>query len=247
MKILFLDIDGVLNSKAGWERDNPDTIKYMQKECVTLLNKIVAEIPDLKIVISSSWRHAFPMEDIITMLGDAGKVVIGKTPQVHLSGGQRGDEIQSWLDFNPGVENFVILDDDSDMKHLGWRLRKTSSDVGLTEEIANQVIADFKDKECGCAVFSARCDCYDGPPEGCCCHHKEFISNYGRVVFEKAEWERRAKDIHLELSNRIMEIMELRRERPCICCGNKSNDETRGTSYCADCDGGICTTSGHCN
>ena len=55
-------------------------------------------------------------------------------------GKKRGIEIQTWLDENPGVEKFIILDDDSDMVHLMPHLLQTDGEFGLTNEIADKAI-----------------------------------------------------------------------------------------------------------
>ena len=63
MKIIFLDIDGVMNSevyhknlntkKKGWRRFDPEAVK--------MVTKLVEEF-DAKIVISSLWRFAVKKE-----------------------------------------------------------------------------------------------------------------------------------------------------------------------------------------
>ena len=62
---------------------------------------------------------------------------IGKTPKLWE---KRGLEIQKWLDKNPGVDKFIILDDDSDMVHLMSHLLQTDGEFGLTNEIADEAI-----------------------------------------------------------------------------------------------------------
>lgn len=53
MKIIFLDIDGVLNNckplKNGYCAFTP--------ECVEIFNKFLLENPNINIVLSSSWRY----------------------------------------------------------------------------------------------------------------------------------------------------------------------------------------------
>ena len=129
MKIIFLDIDGVLNNYAtlgegiNWE---PDLVK--------ILNRIIKETK-AEIVLSSTWRQITQYRDVIK--NDMKINYIGKTPKLWK---KRGVEIQTWLDENPGVENFIILDDDSDMVHLMPHLLQTDGEFGLTNEIANEAI-----------------------------------------------------------------------------------------------------------
>ena len=148
MKIIFLDIDGVLNCESAyrngecqyqewiWEDGRKD---HYQRFCVRskeLLNKLIDET-GAKIVISSTWRHSgiefmrkvWKMEE---MSGD----IIGITPSLRTKGLDipRGMEIQYYLNYDllfqhinwdkviqqqyietSGVENYIIIDDDSDM------------------------------------------------------------------------------------------------------------------------------------
>src|SRR5208283_4739445 len=109
MKILFLDIDGVLNSyntRNFGEELSPTPCKN--------LNLLLEKEPDLKIVISSSWRiwGIDYMEKVFSKNGIKSACKI-----IDITGnenGIRGHQIQCWLDRNPGVTNFVIIDDSAD-------------------------------------------------------------------------------------------------------------------------------------
>lgn len=139
MKILFLDIDGVCNSRAYgeqigtlWEVIDPAT--------AAMVRRIVIQT-GCRVVLSSTWRFYPNCRDIvkrevcefIDVTPDMQK------PGQHYGVTDRGHEIKAWLDANPGVERYAILDDNSDMLP-GQPLFKTSFDIGLTEKIADQVI-----------------------------------------------------------------------------------------------------------
>lgn len=143
MKIIFLDIDGVLNSwryyksiVASGRRITRAHADHFDPKAVKVLNEIL-EKSGAKIVVSSTWRlkyedyEANPLVriDMAKVLREQGVVgeVIGITPRL----GLRGTEIQAWLDENPGIESFVILDDDSDMGHLMPKLVLTHIKDGL--------------------------------------------------------------------------------------------------------------------
>ena len=146
LKVLFLDVDGVLNSEEGWRRDNPSTYKYLTRECVDQLARIIRALPDVKVVLSSSWRLHMSLAEFRGTLLTAGASIplIGDTPLTRMSGGQRGEEIQAWIDgADQGVvERFVILDDDVfDMgETLMPHVVRTDGKVGLTQEKADDVI-----------------------------------------------------------------------------------------------------------
>lgn len=135
-EILFLDIDGVLNN---YHMRNFGEI--FSKPCCEALNTLLKRRPDLKVVISSAWRTwgTAYMQDILLKNGvDASKDrVIDCTGKEQ---GERGYQIQCWLDRNPGVTNMVIIDDESDMGPLLTHLVKTNRYVGLTSADADKAI-----------------------------------------------------------------------------------------------------------
>ncbi|MGA0610035.1 HAD domain-containing protein [Caldimonas sp. KR1-144] len=115
MKVLFLDIDGVLNSSrtvlahgayphtlrdGDWEKFDWTGILMIQRLCA---------VADLSVVLSSAWRldHDFRQVGRVFNLP-----IIDRTPSFP---GTRGMEIKYWLDQHPEVEAFAIVDDDADM------------------------------------------------------------------------------------------------------------------------------------
>lgn len=137
MKILFLDIDGVVNSEEFFEKrskgEHPTDIdNYM----ALLVNRIV-ENTGCKVVLSSSWRGYKDGEEQIERM--IGVKLHDRTPRLTESM-VRGKEIQMWLDAHPEVEKYAILDDDSDMLvSQAPNFFKTDWKVGLTEEISQAV------------------------------------------------------------------------------------------------------------
>jgi len=143
MKIIFLDIDGVLNSlpflkkkaeeyKDGvWDSNNLDMIDPL---AVNLLNQLVQDT-GANIVVSSSWRIGYTVVYLQNILMASGlehpERIIGTTSsQTHKD---RGFEISLWLQ-QVSVDSFVVLDDDSDMTGVMDNLVQTSLDKGLTQQ-----------------------------------------------------------------------------------------------------------------
>ena len=133
MKTIFLDCDGVLNNDETLENhyDKYKNNKNIDSLMVSRLNKII-EATGAKVVLSSSWRIVVGLEETVETMEKAGFIgeVIGATPNLqrgfHVAGTTpRGDEIQQWLDKNPQVTNFVILDDCDDMGKLSRYLVQT--------------------------------------------------------------------------------------------------------------------------
>jgi hypothetical protein len=148
MKVIFLDIDGVLNCedayRAGecqyqewiWEDGRKDHYQLFCSWSKEWLNKLIEE-SGAKIVISSTWRHSGLefMKKVWELEGMSGEI-IGITPSIHAKGVSipRGLEIKHYLENDlkfhhinwsreeqdqviqeSGVENYIIIDDDSDM------------------------------------------------------------------------------------------------------------------------------------
>ena len=125
MKIIFLDIDGVLNSEMyEWSRGEDRADNRIDLSRVRLLKDIVSAT-DAKIVLSSTWRLDWDKspelcgedgEYINQCLAQYGLFIIDKTPFNSMIDDRRR-EILTWLSSRRGeVESFVILDD----INCGW-------------------------------------------------------------------------------------------------------------------------------
>jgi hypothetical protein len=115
MKVLFLDIDGVLNSQRtvvackgfphsfdGHDRDKFDWI------AVGLIRKLCDET-GASICLSSSWRIIHSVHECANALD---LPIFDRTPSLN---GPRGMEINAWLSEHPEVTTYAIVDDLSDM------------------------------------------------------------------------------------------------------------------------------------
>ena len=158
MKVIFLDVDGALNSEDDLmvyrEKNNiKGCIFYAEVEDRPLkLLKELVEKSGAKIVVSSSWRIGCKRsgresifgiglyKKLVERLKDYEMDVYDITPS--LSGKQRGDEIREWLQTcESDIENFVILDDDADMcEFTETNLVQTTYDHGLTEDIITKAL-----------------------------------------------------------------------------------------------------------
>ena len=133
MKVLFLDIDGVVNSRATTSFRNK--LYPVDPHMAFMVGKIQLDT-GCEVVLSSSWRHH---PDGIKAVEDSIVKVYDTTPMLdHL--GVRGHEIQAWLDKHPEVTRYAILDDDSDMLPEQMpNFFKTTFQNGLLEDIAKAV------------------------------------------------------------------------------------------------------------
>ncbi len=161
MKVIFLDIDGVLNSEEYFKRWHEENLgqkghdHYVDEIAVDRLMDLIQKT-GCYIILSSSWRrHNLP--DTILYLSEHRSLdriqpyLIGITPRLWQYRG-RGDEIKrlmnEWSDWvkrglisekfkDDKINNYVILDDDSDMLdeqkehfiHTKWAVGLQDSDV----------------------------------------------------------------------------------------------------------------------
>lgn len=143
-KILFLDIDGVVNNSETFHK-YPNMHYPIDQYSAFLVGKIQLDT-GCEVVLSSSWRHHPESVEQIKQ-----RVVPILDITGHCCEGIRGVEIHKWLTRNvkgfnstyKGDFRIAILDDDSDM--LLWQkdhfFQTSFMNGGLTEEIATKVIA----------------------------------------------------------------------------------------------------------
>ncbi len=145
MKILFLDIDGVLNCKYTEERFAGYV--FVSDDKIRLLKKII-EATDAKIVLSSSWRegwfykdhvaHATSTElDLFEALWDKLLEFDIELFDYTAELGHRGLEIDAWLKgCAEEIEAYVILDDmdESELVPHSSHIVQTDFSLGLTEK-----------------------------------------------------------------------------------------------------------------
>lgn len=157
-KIIFLDIDGVLNVIP------PDYDQFggiFHDHLVDNLAWIIKET-GAKIVISSTWRFGGleRMKQMWQFRNLPGEV-IDITPDCHdlvnegrfeyLDHVDRGHEIDYWLEGRTDIESYVIIDDDNDFfTHQRGNFVRTANNInhpdsidigyGLTKECARRAI-----------------------------------------------------------------------------------------------------------
>lgn len=127
MRILFLDIDGVLKDSVFYRIHNGDEFGPLFYPHLVDNLKFIIESTGAKIVISSTWRTEKGLAviqemwkkrnlpgEIIDATPDCSQLVrYGKFE--YYDAVERGHEIQDWLDNHPEVINYVIIDDMNDM------------------------------------------------------------------------------------------------------------------------------------
>jgi thiol-disulfide isomerase/thioredoxin len=165
LKFVFLDVDGVLNSRqyfrsdtykveqfnAGMTEEETDFsigVGQLGAPHIERLNRLVQ--PGVVFILSSTWRVLYKLDLMQQMLeakGFKGKLS-GRTPS--FNDGPRGREIAAWIEAELGIEiasgelawpTFVIFDDDQDMDRLRGRYIQTTYEAGLQDEHVDRAIA----------------------------------------------------------------------------------------------------------
>lgn len=179
--IIFLDIDGVLNH-SGTYAFRPDC--HLDCANTHFLYKAVSQIPDVKIVISSSWRSPKGIESFLqfvhVMKGvDQFECLV---PFLHedyctkfLSGKKRGYEIREWLSRHPNdVLRYICLDDDSDYLR-DQPLLQIDREIGFS----------FTDQYILLKFFGVECNY---KTKGLI-EHVDFMMRYGtKILMKRAEF-----------------------------------------------------------
>lgn len=147
-RCIMLDIDGVLNSHRTAVGFQHVLMRKLDPVAVMMLHRIVKNA-DAAIVISSTWRLSPGWKTLVWgCLREAGWPwenygfvplddcpIIDRTPKYLGPDTTRGDEIAKWLEDNPEYDDYIILDDDSDMLDSQMdRFIHCDSKVGLSYE-----------------------------------------------------------------------------------------------------------------
>lgn len=177
MNIIFLDMDGVINCNSFIEKWNKEkglnSLKeFKEKYCLSStgpyfyfivpellerFNRLYNEIPNCKVVWSSSWRRTVKknskpfIEGLYYKCGFPENSFLSYTP--HIPYLLRYNEIEEWIKIfknTYNIEKCAIIDDLSEANpmvdsYLGIPIKffKTSFQKGLTQEIADEILNFF--------------------------------------------------------------------------------------------------------
>lgn len=144
MNIVFLGVDGVLNSRNAHIKDYQAKHKShskgnypFEKQCLKNFQFLIKET-DSRIVLTTKWRLE---EDSLIKLFETlqkyglDEYIIDSTPVL----GNREEEIKTYLSICKYNPSFVILDE-SHMEELSAYAIQTNPEVGLTKEDVKEAI-----------------------------------------------------------------------------------------------------------
>jgi len=148
MNVIFLDIDGVLNSDrtpmpTGFVEKYDGAMEAIDEENAKHLKRVMDKHPRLKIVLSTSWRDILELDvwnELFERFGIKNRI-IGKTHYVSNGDGGRDQEILDFVRKNQ-VDRWLAIDDMT--LELGMNFIRTSMLHGLTKDEADRAINHFK-------------------------------------------------------------------------------------------------------
>jgi hypothetical protein len=147
MKIIFLDIDGVINP---WRAEKDSSGRFGQK-ALENFKLILEAVPEAFIVISSTWRYHYTPSKIKEFFHEAGinpDRILDITPDLRYDEGMirhypgRNEEIEAWLNQHPGVGKFAIIDDVDieEIEGLEEHFFQTEFERGLTHDQSLKIV-----------------------------------------------------------------------------------------------------------
>lgn len=151
MKVIFLDVDGVLNCQKTFSGPHNAGHLTLDPDMCDRFKKIVDSCWPITtiVVLSSTWRlFDTNKERITSWLTERGITIHSQTPEIRRGSEMimRGEEINKWFEDRPqlGTPKFIILDDDTDFTpeqkpfHILTSFR--GNDGGLTEAKMQEAI-----------------------------------------------------------------------------------------------------------
>lgn len=156
-RVIFLDIDGVLNSNFGNDQPQKEISDgtFVDEEKIELFALLVKKT-NAKIILHSGWRFWFdskfkPLckeaENLSELLNKNGLQIDGFTPDLTTEEIRKtkkfslvkADEILSWLNVHENITEWVVLDDlDLHNAQIKQHQVKPDPTVGLTSENIRQ-------------------------------------------------------------------------------------------------------------
>ena len=147
MKVIFLDVDGVLNNPRTKTRTR-DGWRFVDDYLVERLAQIV-RATQAKVILSSSWREGWDDNEIYFQ--DLRRKLVSYSIPLQDRTGEwrktRAQEITEYLAQHPEITNYVILDDVPDFSSIGYKNVVLTNDLlGLTEQNVKEAIEILEEK-----------------------------------------------------------------------------------------------------
>ncbi len=139
--VVFLDVDGVLNTKTTCARAPSEVYRGVDDERIKILSKTMKECGTEGVVLTSTWKDLKSDDEDYLYLTNAlskhGIKILGKTQESSI--GSRGEGIMKYLVNHNDIEEFVILDDqhfDFDDDPKLWENYLNTQGKGIEHSVA---------------------------------------------------------------------------------------------------------------
>lgn len=153
VSVLILDIDGVVGAGRVWSQNEArrwtSPAGWLDPVLIARLNRLVRQ-SGAAVVLSTAWRNILgtaSTADVLRACGFTGEV-IGATPDQRTpemvaahERAPRWPEIRAWLDANPHVTRWAVLDDDEIDRVPTDRFVRTNAVHGLTDADVDRAVA----------------------------------------------------------------------------------------------------------
>ena len=149
MRVIFLDIDGVLNSEEWDKYIQSFTYGARFNSCYLLSQEMILRLQNVvfqtnaEIVLTSSWRTNERAMDALRRQLSLYHLSI-RDSTLYSTYNTRADDINEWLRNNPNVRSYAIVDDYDDGfsndEVLVAHFVQTNYFQGLTSEEAEKII-----------------------------------------------------------------------------------------------------------
>lgn len=149
MKIIFLDIDGVLNSEEWDSYVQSFTYGARFNSCYLLSQEMILRLQNVifqtnaEIVLTSSWRTNIQALNALTKQLNLYHLRL-KDTTLYSTYNTRADDIHEWLRSHPSVHSYAIVDDYDDGfsndEVLATHFVQTTFAQGLTSEKAEKIV-----------------------------------------------------------------------------------------------------------
>lgn len=111
--VVFLDVDGVLNTKTTCKRAPSEMYTGIDEARIRILAGAMHECRASGVVLTTTWKNLRPDHEDYIYLREAllkhGIEILGKTEESNCF--QRGKGVLDYLNRVPEIDEFVILDD----------------------------------------------------------------------------------------------------------------------------------------
>ncbi|WP_025144991.1 HAD domain-containing protein [Pedobacter jeongneungensis] len=143
---LLLDIDGVMVPANSWRKPEilADGFAEFNPKAVKALNKILHH-HNFEIVLTTSHKFKYSLNQWLDIFKTR-DIILSKIDRLpdNIDLVNRKSEILNWFNSQDNNDDFIILDDDKSLNDLPpslkQRLVQTSASVGLTDDLADEVL-----------------------------------------------------------------------------------------------------------